>query len=220
MAGIPGAGSYQFEINGGDVEQINGVPPCFFKSDEIGYSGVMPTVPPSQEDPVNNTDANRLCSACGLCCNGRLFIWVKLRPAEFAPAASMGLRTFQDHPTQRGFHQPCPLWQGICAIYGSPNYPHSCRSYKCKLLKQLINQDVDLPAALAVIQGLIGQVEALERQLPPSDSANFRERLVALLEGTAPPPDLAALGEDLTVMAHDLLSAYEDILGVTGLLEG
>ena len=101
---------------------------------------------------MNESQANLLCKSCGLCCTGHLFIWAKLRPSELDPAESLGLTVFRSNPTERGFSQPCPLWQGQCTVYDSPHYPHVCRSYKCKLLKDVIAENTSLPNALTVIE--------------------------------------------------------------------
>src|SRR5215207_4050079 len=100
----------------------------------------------------NESAANRLCKACGLCCTGHLFIWTKLRSAEMDSIEELGLNVFRSVPSQRGFSQPCPLWQGQCTIYTSPHYPRFCRTYKCKLLKEVLDENMELPNALSVIQ--------------------------------------------------------------------
>jgi hypothetical protein len=162
---------------------------------------------------MNNAPANQLCQACGLCCNGQLFIWVKLRPAELDPAEALGMTVLRDNPNERGFNQPCPLWKNICTIYTSQHYPRACRAYKCKLLKDLMSETVSLPQALTVIrqaQTLIGDLETL---LPPSLHPNFRERFVAQIENPATPA-----GPGFDEKAAALLGFYADHFGVTDLL--
>jgi hypothetical protein len=102
-------------------------------------------------DETNGSPANVLCKSCGLCCSGHLFIWSKLRSAEMDSAQALGLNVFRSDPRERGFSQPCPLWQGQCTIYTSPHYPHFCRVYKCKLLKE-VHETTLLPDALDVVQ--------------------------------------------------------------------
>ena len=71
-------------------------------------------------DQTRERDSHTLCKSCGLCCTGHLFVWAKLRPAELDPAEALGLTVFRSDPNQRGFSQPCPLWNGECTIYDSP----------------------------------------------------------------------------------------------------
>ncbi len=155
--------------------------------------------------------ASQLCQACGLCCTGHLFAWTKLRPAELNPSENLGLTVFKEDPTQRGFSQPCPLWQGVCSIYTQKEYPHACKNYKCKLLKELIKEETDLTSALELInqsKSLINEVKGL---LPESQNPNFRERLVAELEQ---PSGLIANQKEV-----ELLKVYEQVFGVDDLVE-
>ena len=169
-------------------------------------------------DEANASQGNTLCKSCGLCCTGHLFIWAKLRPAELDYAEALGMTVFRSDPTQRGFSQPCPLWQGECTIYDSPHYPHVCRSYKCKLLKEVLDENTSLPDALTEIEQAKGMIRELEALLPPSTNVNFRERLVAYLEYLQ-----ASAGEntelEFRLKADALLKFYEQVFGVDDLVE-
>ena len=123
-----------------------------------------------------------LCKSCGLCCTGHFFVWSKLRSAELDGIESLGLKVFRE-PGQRGFNQPCPLWQGQCTIYDSPQYPRFCKTYKCKLLKQLLNETIRLSEALIVVGQAKEMIEKVELLLSDSSKGNFRERLVNQIEG-------------------------------------
>src|SRR3990172_1939828 len=164
-------------------------------------------------DETNESQGNILCKSCGLCCTGHLFVWAKLRPAELDPAEALGLNVFRSDPSQRGFSQPCPLWQDQCTVYTSPQYPHVCRSYKCKLLKELIAEKASLPDALMAVEQAKGMIRELEALLRNSTSINFRERLVAHLErheDTDP---------ELRRKADALLNFYKKVFGVKDLVE-
>ena len=132
-------------------------------------------------DETNESQGTTLCKSCGLCCTGHLFIWSKLRSAELDSAQTLGLNVIRD-PHQRGFNQPCPLWQGQCTIYTSPHYPRGCHTYKCKLLKKVLDENIPLPEALMVIQQTMGMMHELEMFLPDSLNISFRERLVTHME--------------------------------------
>ena len=172
----------------------------------------------SAEEP-NDSPANSLCKSCGLCCTGHLFIWTKLRSAELDSAAALGLRVLKDIPRQRGFNQPCPLWQGQCTVYSSPHYPQFCRTYKCKLLKKLLDETILLPDALTKVAGtkeLIREVEAL---LPLSALTNFRERLVEQLETLEKKSVWDENDLAFRLKADALLALYGQIFGVDDLIE-
>jgi hypothetical protein len=171
-------------------------------------------------DGTNEAQANTLCKSCGLCCSGHLFIWTKLRSAELDSAQTLGLNVFRSDPRQRGFSQPCPLWQGQCTIYTSPHYPHFCRTYKCKLLKEVLEENTALPDALRVVRQAKGMIHELETLLPSSSNNNFRERLVAYLEN----PAGTALQENTDLdprrlKADALLIIYEKVFGVKDLID-
>ena len=151
-----------------------------------------------------------LCKSCGLCCTGHLFIWAKLRSAELDNVQALGVKVFRE-PGQRGFSQPCPLWDGVCTIHESPQYPRFCRTYKCKLLKQVLDDVLPLPSALSVVQQTKSLIHELEMVLPNSPNPNFRERLVAYLENENS-------GMEFQRKAKELLVIYESQFGVNDLL--
>ena len=128
------------------------------------------------------SEATALCKACGLCCTGHLFSWVRLKAVELAPLQKLGLNVIRSDPRQRGFTQPCPMWNGVCTIYDSHNYPKGCDSYKCKLLRELLDEGVSLPKALKVVKQAMELIQEIEMFLPPSPEISFRERLIAQME--------------------------------------
>ena len=158
------------------------------------------------------SDATTLCKACGLCCTGHLFAWAKLRSGELKTAEALGLKVFGSDPKQRGFNQPCPLWDGECTIYTSPHYPHFCGLYKCSLLKKVMDESVALPDALMVIQQAKELIAELAAMLPESSNRNFRERLVHEIEQR---------GDDVEFQhkARRLLRFYNDHFGVKDLFD-
>lgn len=158
------------------------------------------------------SNANLLCKACGLCCSGHLFAWVKLRSAELTPAQALGLPVLGADPKQRGFNQPCPLWNGECTIYTSPHYPRACKTYQCKLLKKVMDESIPLPVALTVVGQAKEMIREVESLLPASTHCNFRERLVAYLGWKD-----AELPIKQKIM--QLLAFYKDFFGVKDLID-
>lgn len=170
----------------------------------------------SRMTDINESQATLLCKSCGLCCTGHLFIWAKLRPSELDHAESLGLNVFRSNPTERGFSQPCPLWQGQCTVYDSPHYPHVCRSYKCKLLKDVIAENTSLPKALRIVEQAIGMIREVESLLPASTETNFRQRLVTEMEEA---DGLAHSDKAFRLQTEALLDFYERVFGVDDLIE-
>lgn len=124
------------------------------------------------------------------------------------------MKVFRSVPSQRGYNQPCPLWHGQCTIYTSPDYPHFCSTYKCKLLKKVLDETTSLPEALGAVSQAKGMIHELEGLLPDSPNPNFRERLVARLESLEGQEDL-----EFRRKAGELLTFYERVFGVDDLIE-
>ena len=174
----------------------------------------------TRTEETNESPANRLCKACGLCCTGHLFVWTKLRSAELNSIEALGLKVFRSVPSQRGFNQPCPLWQGQCTIYTSTSYPRFCRTYKCALLKKLLDETTTLSKALIQVEQAKEMIHELEALLPDSPSSNFRERLVARIEALGDSNEPTAREEaEFRQKADALLAVYEEVFGVDDLLE-
>ncbi|HMV98484.1 MAG TPA: hypothetical protein PKE48_19440, partial [Anaerolineales bacterium] len=95
---------------------------------------------------------------------------------------SLGVAVIRNDPRQRGFTQPCPLWDGVCTVYTSPHYPRSCKTYKCKVFKQLLDEDVLLSDAMTVVQDTLNLIREIEPLLPESTTISFRERVIAYKE--------------------------------------
>ena len=134
------------------------------------------------------------------------------------------MHVFRSEPNQRGFSQPCPLWQGECTIYASAAYPHVCRAYKCKLLKEMLGEAISLSEALRTIEQAKGMIDELETLLPVSSTLNFRERLVAQLENLERLKTPNGTGQENTDLefqrkAAALLTFYEQVFGVTDVVD-
>lgn len=125
----------------------------------------------------------------------------------------LGVQVFRSDPRQRGFNQPCPLWQGQCTIYTSFSYPRFCHTYKCKLLKKVLDETTSLSDALTTIGQAKEMIQEVELLLPRSKSTNFRERFVARLE-ELDHSDFVSKSK-----ADALLAAYENVFGVNDLVD-
>ena len=123
------------------------------------------------------------------------------------------------HPTQRGFSLPCPLWQGICTIHSSPSYPRACNTYKCKLLKRLLDETTTLPEAQTVVRDAKDMIAEMESLLPDSSNGNFRERLVERIEYLEKSTLLGSEDLEFQQKAGVLLSFYKEQFGVKDLVD-
>jgi len=162
------------------------------------------------------SEATTLCKSCGLCCSGHLFSWVRLKAIELAPLQKLGVDVIRSDPRQRGFTQPCPLWNGQCTIYDSPEYPHGCASYNCKLLRELLDESVSLSKALRVVKRAKEKINEVDSLLPVTTIPSFRERLVEYLESTDGSKNVES---ELRQKAHALVDLFRDDFGVNDLIE-
>jgi hypothetical protein len=162
---------------------------------------------------MTDSPANLLCKACGLCCSGHLFSWVRLDASELDKVAKLGLTVIRDDPRQRGFLQPCAVWDGTCTVYASPDYPRSCKRYKCRQFKELAEEKSSLPEAMGKVEQALKMIRELEMDLPSSKAVSFRERLLAKMEDRRPE------NEEFRGKAQRLLSYFEDFFGVMDFLD-
>lgn len=162
------------------------------------------------------TEATALCKACGLCCTGHLFSWVRLKATELNRLEKLGVNVIRSDPRQRGFTQPCPLWNGQCTIYDSPDYPRGCDSYNCKLLRNLLDESISLPKALRVVKRTREQIREVDFLLPDSTISSFRERLVTYLENAS---GAETTESELHQKAQALVLSFKDDFGVNDLID-
>lgn len=135
---------------------------------------------------------SRLCSACGLCCNGVLFGDVELERGDNAGRLKeLGLDFFRKGRKQC-FNQPCACFDGKwCGIYSER--PRRCRTFECRLLKEVQAGRMTVAAALQRIgesRQQVDDVRRLVRELGHTDeTVPLNRRYAALI---AQPIELAA----------------------------
>jgi uncharacterized protein len=99
----------------------------------------------------------RLCRACGLCCDGTLFTRVPIGPRELVPEASLAVVT--NDRGARHFPQRCAALSDTgCQVYSQR--PLACRRYECPLLGAVRGGEVSLEEGL----GIVEKARALVRQ--------------------------------------------------------
>ncbi len=165
---------------------------------------------------MTESPSNLLCKACGLCCSGHLFSWVRLNAPELDGIENLGIHVIRNDPRQRGFLQPCPMWSGTCTIYTSPQYPRSCAKYKCKIFRQLVEDEISLPDGLAMVEETLALIREIESLLAGPTTVSFRERLIARKE------ELEKAGElenPFMQKAALLLARYDDLFGVDDFID-
>lgn len=116
-------------------------------------------------DPT--TSAERLCAACGMCCDGVLFHSVVLQAGDSARRLSTLGFKLRKKKGQEFFLQPCSAYRECrCAIYGER--PIRCRDFRCRQIHLLSTGESTEALALATIseaRQLVARVNAIIEQV-------------------------------------------------------
>jgi len=157
-----------------------------------------------------NSVAEKLCLACGMCCNGVIFADVQLQPGDKATRlAALGL-ALEKKRGQSRFTQPCAAHDGCrCGIYAER--PQYCREFECALLKSVQTGRVESAAALRLIRTArqrAERVRQLLRELGDGEeglalSKRFR-RMQKRFESSAADEEAADVFGQLTLAVHGL----------------
>ena len=154
-----------------------------------------------------------LCPACTLCCNGVLFVDVRLQPADDAERlAELGVKLKRRADNLR-FQQPCSCLEGkLCRIYAER--PTRCRTFECRLLQGVEKGEVTERAALNSIRDAKGRAEKVRRILrelgDADESAPLSRRYQRMMRK---PIDLSANERDIELRG-ELMLAVSDLVHV------
>ncbi len=154
-----------------------------------------------------DTAAARLCTACGMCCNGVMFEVVEIQPADSAKALSaLGLKV-RPKRLQTYFVQPCAALRGTCcSIYDAR--PVRCRLFECQQLQRVAAGKITEAAAMETIREAQRRVEIVNGLLAKTDATNPMKPLAQrYASAIADPLDLSAepaLHAELTLAMQSL----------------
>lgn len=123
--------------------------------------------------------SEKLCLACGMCCDGTLHNFTYLRIEEVSQAEKLGLRVAR-------YSREAPIIWQPCTAYAWPNCqvyiarPQSCRQYRCKLLNTLDSGLLELARALEYVHEVRDQIAALRSQMIDLDTHLSLSRLIRI----------------------------------------
>lgn len=166
-----------------------------------------------KKEPASAT----LCKACGLCCTGHLFVNAEFKLAQVETTRALGLNVLQTNPETPVFSLPCPLWKGQCTIYTHPHKPSICGDFKCKLLREVEEEQLGLDEALLVVQRTKQLINELDAQVPVGQSNNFRRHLFEYLTELEKSTSHTEAEKAFRLKAGALLVMYTQRFGVIGL---
>ncbi len=120
--------------------------------------------------------ASRLCTACGMCCNGVLFEIVRLQPQDSVKELEKLGMQINRRKTQPYFKQPCRFLDDCtCTIY--EERPTRCRRFECLQLKLLAAEEITEAEAAAKIEEARVQVQRVRDLLAEAGDASTDEAL-------------------------------------------
>ena len=120
--------------------------------------------------------ASRLCSECGLCCNGVMFYRVRLQSGDSPrELIALGLKWKRKH-SEEYILQPCPAHRDFrCAIY--EQRPARCRRFECRLLKRLALHELSESEALEKIGEAVQRAAQVDQLLKISGKTDPKRPL-------------------------------------------
>ena len=107
--------------------------------------------------------ATRLCTACGMCCDGTMFQIVRMQPGDLPAALGrLGLK-IRSRDGEYHMEQPCPaLKENGCAVY--ERRPVRCRLFHCQQLRRMEDGETTEAEAMAMIvetRAIVAKVRGL-----------------------------------------------------------
>ena len=127
-----------------------------------------------QDQPSIEESATILCRHCGLCCMGAVFSYVEVSSEEKKSLSNLGFSIHEKPQNRHFFNLPCRQFHlGVCGIY--PDIPGKCSDYRCRLLKRLQKDKIELLDALAIADETIDLALNVSRLMNKSGSHNWKK---------------------------------------------
>jgi Fe-S-cluster containining protein len=166
------------------------------------------------------TPGEKLCLACGLCCDGTLFNHVKLGPRDNTRRLSdLGLPVAVTSSSRPVIHsrQPCAALCADCTCRIYADRPAQCRSFECGVFRDAQSGRTPFATAKRLVQKARRQADRIRqllRQLGDKDEhRSLVERFTRTtrrIEANPSSTDVAELFSELSLAMHALnLLAHE-----------
>lgn len=166
---------------------------------------------------MNQLDATvyqRICGACGLCCDGTLFADVRLREEDDPKdLLTLGFK-LKRRKGYYFFKQPCQAkTEGECQIY--ENRPSRCRAFECRQLLDLKDEQITEDSVLEVIRStrdLTSQIDELLTQA--GDDRKNRSLMQRFEHVMSEPVDLSEGDEPFQIRGelNGLMEELDEVL--------
>lgn len=140
---------------------------------------------------MSSPGLSALCVECGLCCDGSLFRFLPVEPAEVERYRSLCLPVV----TQSGrlaMPLPCSKLEArCCTVYA--DRPTGCRTFVCHLGRRLELGDASFAEALKIVREAQRRIEVLRTAWPGPEPVVQRATQAATLDQAPGEPAVEAL---------------------------
>lgn len=122
--------------------------------------------------------ASRLCTACGMCCDGTMFQIVRMQPGDVpAELSRLGLK-IRCRESEFFMEQPCSaLSEKRCTVY--EKRPTRCRQFRCQQILRVESGEADESETARLIAETLALVEQTRRLI---EQCGLREDGRSLME--------------------------------------
>ena len=152
------------------------------------------------------SDAENICLACGLCCDGTLIGFVQLDADEITDINKiMDIEVVNDNGF---FLHPCKKYCNGCTIYAQR--PKNCDRFKCELLHTVDQKTLSFNSAVDVVSIIKQKKIAIEQKLATLNielqSGSFYFKMVELkklLQNNKSHQELASDLKELDLILSD-----------------
>lgn len=113
---------------------------------------------------LKQNKGERLCTFCGLCCEGYFHCKAYIYNQEDEKIAEQNNAIiFKDADDRLCFVLPCPVYNQLCTVY--PKRPLVCIKHKCDLLKGVLDGTIPIYKALEIADQMKDTVQFLKTDL-------------------------------------------------------
>jgi uncharacterized protein len=154
--------------------------------------------------------ASRLCTACGMCCDGTMFQIVKMQPGDCA--AELGRLGLKVRSRGGEFHmeQPCAALKELkCTVY--EKRPTRCRLFHCQQLRLMETGETTEAEALNLIHETRAQAAQVRDLIEQNGLREDGQALLDRFERVMSTPVDAALEPELAVAREALDNAMRKL---------
>ena len=181
--------------------------------DSAGQSRTAaPHSPAPEANELLNDSAERLCAACGMCCNGVLFHGMAVQPEDQLRALlAKGIKT-RRRDGELQFLQPCPAHVGnCCRIY--KDRPQRCRAFDCRQLLAVSAGEITEAHAMIKIEEARKRSDRVRDLLAQLGDERAHRPLATRCAGVFTPPlDTSPQAETLRGELQKAMRALQEML--------